>query len=198
MKWTQTFFKTFDAARKAHYQSEYYILELMIKFIIQSSLDEQMQSTFFDDDEDYISFDDILEDELKLSDTQQNFGATQSAPKSDSKPVLKQRQELIWRPPAHKTIILSEISRDFQYFLNANRSSLEPALSRRRSRYTARTPHRCPGYNRIEITLTPDITRSVIVTHSSPTLHEICPVCREVVKDTEVFNCICGYDSKPE
>ena len=169
----------------------------MIKLIIQSLLDEQIQSIFFDDNEDYISFDD-LEDELKLSDTQEILGATQSAPRSASKPVLKRRQELVWRPPAHETIILSEISRDFQYFLNANRSSLEPALSRRRGRYTARTPHRCPGYNRIEITLTPDITRSAIVTHSRPTLHEICPVCREVVKDTEIFNCICGYDSEPE
>ena len=175
----------------------------MIKFIIQRSLDEQIQSTFFDDNEDYISFDDTLEDEPKLSDTQENLGATQSGPKLTSKSVLKRRpnghrQELVWRPPAHETIILSEISRDFQYFLNANRSSLEPALSRRRGRYTVRTPHRCPGYNRIEINLTPDITRSAIVSHSSPTLHVICPVCREVVKDAEIFNCICGYDSKPE
>ena len=175
-----------------------------LKFIIQHSLDEQIQSTFFDDNEDYISFDDILEESLKLSDTQENLGAmAQSGPKLASKSVLKRRpdghrQELVWRPPTHGTIILSEISRDFQYFLNVNISSLEPALSRRRGHYSTRTPHRCPGYNRTEITLTPDITRSAIVTHSSPTLHEICPVCREVVKDTEVFNCFCGYDSKPE
>ena len=162
----------------------------MIKFIIQSSLlDEQIQSTSFDDTEDYISFDDILEDELKISDTQENLGATQSGPKltSSSKSVLKRRpnghrQELVWRPPAHETIILSEISRDFQCFLEANISSLEPALSCRRGRYTARSPHRCPGYNRIEVTLTPDITRSTIVTYSSPTLDEICPVVEKLSK----------------
>jgi len=173
--------KTFDAARKAHYQNE------------------QIQSTFFDDDEDGIPCDDVPEDEPKINDDQENLGTTQSASKSASKPVLKRRpngrrQELVWRPPTHETIILSEIFRDFQYFLDTNRSSLEPTLNRRRGRYTARTPHRCPGYNRIEITLTPKITRSAIVTHSSPTLHEICPVCGQVVKDTEILNCICGND----
>jgi hypothetical protein len=60
----------------------------------------------------------------------------------------------------------------------------------------ARTAHRCPGYNRIEITLTANITRSAIVSHSSPIPHEICPVCKEVVKDTDIFNCICGGDSE--
>jgi len=65
-----------------------------------------------------------------------------------------------------------------------------------RGRYTARTSHRCPGYNRIEITLTPDITRSAIVFHSSPTPYEICPVCREVVKDAEIFNCVCNQNGR--
>ena len=67
---------------------------------------------------------------------------------------------------------------------------------RRRGRYTGRTAHRCPGYNRIEITLTANITRSAIVSHSSPIPHEICPVCKQVVKDTDVFNCICGGDGE--
>jgi hypothetical protein len=91
---------------------------------------------------------------------------------------------------------LNEISRDFQYFLNVNASSLEPALNRRRGRYIARTFHRCPSYNRIEITLTPDITRSAIVFHSSSTPYEICPVGREVVKDTEIFNCVCNQNGR--
>jgi hypothetical protein len=67
---------------------------------------------------------------------------------------------------------------------------------RRRGRYTGRTAHRCPGYIRIEITLTANITRSAIVSHSSPIPHERCPVCNEVVKDTDVFNCTCGGDGE--
>jgi len=94
--------------------------------------------------------------------------------------------------PTVETVSLHDISHQFQSFLNADLFSSQPALNRRRGRYTARTAHRCPGYNRIEVTLTGNITRSAIVSHSSPIPHEICPVCKEVVKDTDVFNCICG------
>jgi hypothetical protein len=93
-------------------------------------------------------------------------------------------------------VSLGDISHQFQNFLNAYLTSSEPSLNRRRGRYTARTAHRCPGYNRIEITLTANITHSAIVSHSSPIPCEICPVCKEVVKDTDVFNCICGGDGE--
>jgi hypothetical protein len=106
------------------------------------------------------------------------------------------RQELVWKSPTVEAVSLTDISRQFQHFLNAYLWSSEPALNHRRGRYTARTSHRCPGYNRIEITLTANITRSAIVSHSSPIPHEICPVCKEVVKDTDVFNCICGGDGE--
>jgi len=106
------------------------------------------------------------------------------------------RQELVWKPPTTEAVSLDDISHQFQNFLNAHLLSPEPALHRRRGRYAARTAHRCPGYNRIEITLTANITRSAIVSHSSPIPHEICPVCKEVVKDTDIFNCICGDDGE--
>lgn len=60
----------------------------------------------------------------------------------------------------------------------------------------ARTTHWCPGYNCIKITLTANITCSAIVSHSSSIPHEICPVCKEVVKDADVFNCICNGDGE--
>jgi hypothetical protein len=104
------------------------------------------------------------------------------------------RQELVWKyQTAEAVVTLNDISHQFQNFLNAYLSSSELALNRRRGRYTARTAHRCPGYNRVEITLTADVTRSAIVLHSSPIPHEICPVCGEVVKDTDIFNCVCGF-----
>ena len=122
--------------------------------------------------------------------------ATESKPplprKTRKKLASGRRQELVWKPSSAATITLNEISRDFQYFVNATSSNSEPTLSRRRGRSTTQTAHRCPGYNRIEITLTSEIERSVIVSHASPTPYEICPVCKEVVKDAEIFNCICG------
>ncbi|KAF8800225.1 hypothetical protein BYT27DRAFT_7148853 [Phlegmacium glaucopus] len=99
------------------------------------------------------------------------------------------RQELVWNPLTAETHTLYDISSQFQYFLNSHTLS---SLNRRRGRYTARTSHRCPGYNRIEITLTTDIMRSAIVFHSSPNPHERCSICKEIVKDAEIFNCICG------
>jgi hypothetical protein len=44
--------------------------------------------------------------------------------------------------------------------------------------------------------LTPDIARSAIVSHLTPTPHEICPVCKEIVKGAEIFACICGPAGK--
>ncbi|KAF8804621.1 hypothetical protein BYT27DRAFT_7143285, partial [Phlegmacium glaucopus] len=90
------------------------------------------------------------------------------------------RQELVWNPLTAETHTLYDISSQFQYFLNSYTLS---SLNHRRGRYTARTSHRCPGYTRIEITLTTDIARSTIFSHSSPNPHERCPVCKEIVKD---------------
>ena len=107
------------------------------------------------------------------------------------------RRELVWKyPTAEAVVTLNDISHQFQNFLNAYLSSSEPALNRRRGRYAARTAHRCPGYNRVEITLTADVTRSAVVLHSSPIPHEICLVCGEVVKDTDILNCVCGGDGE--
>jgi len=91
-------------------------------------------------------------------------------------------------------VSLKDIAHHFQDF---HTFSIQSALSRRRGRYTTKTAHQCPGYNRIEITLTTDIARSAIVSHLTPTPHEICPVCKEIVQDAEIFACICGGDGKP-
>ena len=104
------------------------------------------------------------------------------------------RRELVWKSQQIETVSLNEIALQFQSFLLTFSSEL--GLNRRRGRYTTKTAHRCPGYNRIEITLTPNIARSAIVSHLTPIPHEICPVCKEVVKDAEIFACICGRDGK--
>ena len=104
------------------------------------------------------------------------------------------RRELVWKSQKNETVSLEEIARQFQSFLLT--FSTELGFNRRRGRYTTKTAHRCPGYNRIEITLTPDIARSAIVSHLTPIPHEICPVCKEIVKGAEIFACICGRDGK--
>ena len=115
-------------------------------------------------------------------------------PSASSIPSISPRRELVWKSPKKKTASLQEIARQFQSFLLTFSTKLE--FNRRHGRYTTRTAHRCPGYNRIEITLTPDIERSAIVSHLTPIPHEICPVCKEIVKDAEIFSCICGRDGK--
>ena len=104
------------------------------------------------------------------------------------------RRELVWKSHKNETVSLEDIARQFKSSLLTFSTDL--GLNRRRGRYTTKTVHRCPGYNRIEITLTPDIARSAIVSHLTPTPHEICPVCRETVKCAEIFACICGRDGK--
>ena len=104
------------------------------------------------------------------------------------------RRELVWKSPKNQTVSLEETAEQFQSFLLTFSTELE--FNRRRGRYTTKTAHRCPGYNRIEITLTPDISRSAIVSHLTPIPHEICPVCKEIVKDAEIFACICGREGK--
>ena len=42
--------------------------------------------------------------------------------------------------------------------------------------------HRCPGYLREEITLTADVSRSVVVAHQYPSLNEICTICGQLVQ----------------
>jgi len=107
-------------------------------------------------------------------------------------PMLQVCRELVWRSQKNETTSLEEIARQFQSFLLT--FSAELGFNHRRGRYTTKTAHRCPGYNRIEITLTPDVARSAIVSHLTPIPHEICPVCKEIVKDAEIFACICGRD----
>ena len=104
------------------------------------------------------------------------------------------RWELVWKSQEHEMVSLENIAHQCQDFLRTFSTPSE--LSHRRGRYATKTAHRCPGYNRIEITLTTDIARSAIVSHRTPTPHEICPVCKEIVQDAEIFACICGGDGK--
>ncbi|KAJ7481963.1 hypothetical protein FB451DRAFT_1444766 [Mycena latifolia] len=59
-----------------------------------------------------------------------------------------------------------------------------------------RSPHRCAGYVREEITLATTVADSVVVSYDAPSPLKICSVCREIVGVQEEFQCLCG-DPKP-
>ncbi|EDQ99816.1 uncharacterized protein LACBIDRAFT_334709 [Laccaria bicolor S238N-H82] len=154
--------KTFDEACKAHYGGQQ---------IQRAHIDE------FDEDLPGNRFE-KLDDNLSSSNAHASPSMTRGRALLAASPRQPdgRRQELIWKSATGVRVTLDDISLQFQDFLYSHPPSSEPILNRRRGRYMARTSHRCPGYNRIEITLTPDISRSAIVSHSSPTPGEICPV----------------------
>ena len=200
MKPTHALCQTFDSACRAHYESEFCCSPHPCLVTSNNPSGEQIQRTYADEFD--TSVNDLPENRFEELDSS---GLVPSSPTSgrpspriSPRELLPsgRRQELVWKPPTAEAVSLNDISKQFRNFLNGHLLSSEPALIHRRRRYMGRTAHRCPGYNRIEITLTANITRSAIVSHSSPIPHEICPVCKEVVRDTDVFNCICGDDSE--
>ena len=222
---TQCILQTFDAACKAHYECNSYPVsspnvELMThinlkfkKFSVATLTSSTliMISTKIDSRKLRVMLDRYLWTQRVLFQT--FWGSAPSIPQlhaalpttssissiSPQRPIRKsslsaRRRELVWKSQQIETVSLEEIENQFQSCLLTFSSEL--GLNRRRGRYTTKTAHRCPGYNHIEITLTPDIARSAIVSHLTPIPHEICPVCKEVVKDAEIFACICGRDGK--
>lgn len=172
-----------------------------LKYRADNSEVQKIQPTYIDE----FGIDHDL-DQDRFEEVESDFGtppatsfAASSNPSSrrplpTSTPRAYPRRELIWKYQKHETVSLENIASQFQDFLRT--SSAKLAFNHRRGRYTTKTAHRCPGYNRIEITLTTDIARSAIVSHLTPTPHEICPVCKETVKDAETFACICGGDGE--
>ena len=189
---TQYIYQTFDAACKAHYECNSFLFSyLNVELMTHKSKDQKVQRSDLDELHWQDRFEEIEVDTgTPLVDTSRKGHI--SVPFRKSNPS---RRELVWRSQKNEMVSLEEIALQFQSFLLTFSTELE--FNRCRGRYTTKTAHRCPGYNRIEITLTPDIARSAIVSHLTPIPHEICPVCKEIVKDAEIFACICGRDGKP-
>lgn len=90
---------------------------------------------------------------------------------------------------------LEMVSRQFGDVVDLHpRSSGSLPLPERIGRDVHKTPHRCAGYKREEITLTSSISGSAIFLHAFPTPQEICKVCGLVVKEREHFRCECGLE----
>ena len=60
-----------------------------------------------------------------------------------------------------------------------------------------RTWHQCPGYLREEITLTPDVSRSAIISHEYPSQSELCSVCGQLVRYEQSSSTTAVYPPSP-
>ena len=109
---------------------------------------------------------------------------------SSGKPKSRRtpRREVWWVDLGATDQSLKSTKRCFENHLN--RFLLSPSNSLlRRIRSTKdnnfkRNLHRCPGYLREEITLTSDVTRSAIVSHTFPSESELCSICGQLVQYT--------------
>ena len=94
------------------------------------------------------------------------------------------RREIRWKlDKSSHNQSLESIVRRFEDYLDRILASPADSPLRR----IAVTPHkwvshRCPGYLREEITLTADVSRSVVVAHQYPSEREICTICGQLVQ----------------
>ena len=103
-------------------------------------------------------------------------------------PSRKPRREVRWlRLDQDATNhSLKSIGRCFEDRLNWSLISSSNSLLRhvRSPKDDNRDLHRCPGYLREEITLTCDLSKSAIVSHSFPGLSERCSICHQLIRYT--------------
>jgi hypothetical protein len=106
-------------------------------------------------------------------------------------PPVPPRREYVWRTTNLGQQSLATVAARIALDLDMKLSSIN------RLAWTGgRSPHRCAGYIREEVTLAPTTADSAVVSHDTPSPREICSVCHEVVGLYEVFQCICGDPSK--
>ena len=96
----------------------------------------------------------------------------------------KTRREVQWKlDKSAKNRTLKSIVRHFDDYLNCVPTSLGDSPLRRITASPHKlVSHRCPGYLREEITLTADVSRSVVITHQYPSQSEICTICGQLVQ----------------
>ncbi|KAJ7705628.1 hypothetical protein B0H16DRAFT_1011634 [Mycena metata] len=122
----------------------------------------------------------------KLSPPPAESGSTPDADQS-SIPDSTTRREYVWRDIDQGTNSLSDVASRMSVDLG-----FELVPVNRLTWADTKSPHRCPGYVREEITVATSKAASAIVSRDAPGPLEICPICQEVVSDHEEFLCVCG------
>jgi hypothetical protein len=104
------------------------------------------------------------------------------------KPSRKPRREVWWLDQDATNHSLMSIRRCFDERLNWSLLSSSNSLLRHirspKDDNLGRNLHQCPGYLREEITLTCDLSKSVIVSHAFPGQSERCSICHQLVQYT--------------
>ncbi|KAJ6510465.1 hypothetical protein C8R45DRAFT_389650 [Mycena sanguinolenta] len=115
------------------------------------------------------------------------FGSAASLESIQEELVVPPRREYVWRTMDRGRQSLENIGRKIFLDLDRDFSSLS-----RINQTDGRTPHRCAGYLREEITLATTTLDSAVVAHDTPSASERCLICHEVVDVREEFRCECG------
>ncbi|KAJ7481988.1 hypothetical protein FB451DRAFT_1365012 [Mycena latifolia] len=117
----------------------------------------------------------------------QSFESSSSHDRSEGKPPIPPRREYVWRNIDRGQQSLATVASQIALDLDIKLTSVNKLT------WTdGRSPHRCAGYVREEITLATTIGDSAVVSHDAPSPLEICSVCHEVVGVHEQFQCICN------
>ena len=109
-----------------------------------------------------------------------------SNPSNTEKPnsSRRPRREVWWFDLGATNQSLQSISGCFQDRLNRSTTASNSLLRHIRSPKGDKNVHECPGYLREEITLTSDLSKSVIVSHAFPGQSELCSICHQLVQYT--------------
>ena len=94
------------------------------------------------------------------------------------------RREVRWKlDKSANNRSLESVVRRFEDYLDCvSAFSADSPLRRFTASPHKLVSHRCPGYLREEITLTADVSRSVVVAHQYPSQSEICTICGQLVR----------------
>ena len=130
--------------------------------------------------------DDYPERELDIDDLYENHSRNFQAHRQGHLNVSEEqtpRREVHWKFNKKTNQSLKFIARRFEDYLDcASLSSSDSPLRRVTASPFKWVSHRCPGYLREEITLSADVSRSVVVAHRYPSQSEICTICGQLVQ----------------
>ena len=132
----------------------------------------------------------ILEDEVGIFESNVSESEDISKPSNlTGKPKSCPRREVRWLDLRAKNQSLESIIRNFEDCLDRSPSSSSNSPLRHitspMDNKLRQNIHQCPGYLREEITLAPDVSKSIIISHAFPSQSEVCSICGQIVQYIE-------------